>query len=182
MAEHAERYHKSEKCGTTGELLACLFCQVKLPSSITAKQYINHIQVDLWPIVLTTTSSLRCSTTLEPTPRLVEPCRTWTRADRLTQDWRESVWNRLLLLKLLLLVWGKRFTCTPWWTVRVHLSQGIIVCSSRRLFPNRSSLSKVTWSRGRGYGWEWYHRGQRRFGGSWGISEGNYNGGKEAWT
>ena len=47
MAEHAKGDHKLEKCGTAGrELLACLFCQVKLPSSITAKQYINHIQVD----------------------------------------------------------------------------------------------------------------------------------------
>jgi len=31
--------------GTTFELLACLYCQARLPTSITSEQFINHIQV-----------------------------------------------------------------------------------------------------------------------------------------
>ena len=33
--------------GTTFELLACLYCQARLPTSITSEQFINHIQVRL---------------------------------------------------------------------------------------------------------------------------------------
>ena len=36
----------------SGELLACLYCQVGLPSSITQEQYIDHIRVNYsWSLV-----------------------------------------------------------------------------------------------------------------------------------
>ena len=133
-----------EKCGTARELLACLFCQVKLPSSITAKQYINHIQVDLRPILLARYL----------VSQVQHNIRTYSEVSRALSHLNESRQANPRLEKICLKSPASVKT-PPSVRKTVHMHTVVdgkstskpgyhCICYSRRLFPNRSCLSEVT--------------------------------------